>query len=152
MSLFFPCLTADNKSCKSGESSLKRNSDHLDAGTSDQPAGSTTAEDRAVGDSETTASSKTPDLSHNIDPDVATSATLIPDPVEQIDFTVVFMKEKFEISLPSSHTVADLKQLMGQLICPHINQWLNDFSIQSKKQQCLPRHKSCCSKDCPANK
>jgi hypothetical protein len=68
-----------------------------------------------VGDSsDISATSKTPDLSDDkSDTEAAASTASAADPVEQIDFTVVFMKEKFEISLPSTRTVAELKQLLG---------------------------------------
>lgn len=111
-------VAANGKSCNSNETSLKRNSDHLDAGTSAELRDSPHhAADGVIGDADRVSDAnlvasdyKTDESEDKSVPGAAASVS------ERIDFTVVFMKEKFEMSLPSTDTVIDLKQLLGQ--CP----------------------------------
>lgn len=104
-------MAANAKSCKSNEASLKRNSDHLDAGTSTDL---TDSADHVVGDADRVSDPilAAADAKDEVPADSSVTAAAVVSQTEPIDFTVVFMKEKYEMSLPSGHTVADLKQLL----------------------------------------
>jgi len=77
-------------------SSLKRTSDHLES-----------KEDTGH------------KISHQNDQDLdrsdqpGPSGVVKDDEVDQINFTVVFMKEKYDLILPTNNTVAQLKDILG---------------------------------------
>lgn len=138
-------MAANAKSCKSNEASLKRNSDHLDAGTSSDL---TDSADRVIGDEDHVSD---PSLVATDAKHVVTADSLVSEPAlvsEPIDFTVVFMKEKYEMSLPSNHTVADLKKLLRESN-PVTDLKLKLNYLQRRKWEFQSRHRSSCLRVCP---
>lgn len=90
-------LRIASKSCSTNES-LKRNNDHLDTKET----------------LDNTSERNSPKLSHKsgeeCDNGLASPAEIS---IEEINFVVGYMKEKYDLNLPASQTVAQLKKLLG---------------------------------------
>lgn len=109
---------ANAKSCRSGEASLKRNSDHLDAQTASDQQDESTSDSSAPAapslNSRVCSSSEPVNCAGEEVKNNDEKKTDSKPPEELIDFTVVFEKNKYDISMSATETVASLKQLLGK--------------------------------------